>query len=407
MINNGNDTTKNYESYFWSDLNGTPAKDEDSAKVLFWPAGNFMSQARIYAQKAHVEGKSEDYSYIGFGLIYVVLTIYTVTFIFVYIRRLIYMIFLTLIAPLVALTYPIDKVKDGQAQAFNFWFKEYTYNLLMQPLHLLLYMILIGSAMKFAANNSLYVIVALGFMVPAEKLLKEMFGFKGKTPGSMPGLAAGALVMSATKSLFGRAPKSNNSLGNGSGKGSDGNGEVPNKIESAKPWGNNNLFPNNGNGRGNNNEGNTENTNNQTESEIDPSAAGWLDLAQDTENVMHNTNSSANRIISNDFSNSQLTGPNNSEPATSENNSLSRRERLKKIGKATGSVIKNRGMDAWDKARSKENWKNIGKNALKDVTRAVPKAALGAGLGTFGATAGGVSGLVSGDLYRGIENTAV
>ena len=406
MITNGNDTTKNYESYFWSDLNGTPAKDEDSAKVLFWPAGNFMSQARIYAQKAVTNVKSEDYSYIGYGLIYVVLTIYTVTFIFVYIRRLIYMIFLTLIAPLVALTYPIDKVKDGQAQAFNFWFKEYTYNLLMQPLHLLLYMILIGSAMKFAANNSLYVIVALGFMVPAEKLLKEMFGFKGTTPGSMPGLAAGALVMSATRSLFGRAPKSNNSLGNGSGKGSDGNGEVPNKIESAKPWGNNNLFPNNGNGRGNNNEGNTENTNNQTESEIDPSAAGWLDLAQDTENVMHNTNSSANRIISNDFSNSQLTGPNNSEPATSENNSLSRRERLKKIGKATGSVIKNRGMDAWDKARSKENWKNIGKNALKDVTRAVPKAALGAGLGTFGATAGVVSGIVSGDLSKGIQNTA-
>lgn len=411
MITNGNDTTKNYESYFWSDLNGTPAKDEDSAKVLFWPAGNFMSQARIYAQKANVEGKSEDYSYIGFGLIYVVLTIYTVTFIFVYIRRLIYMIFLTLIAPLVALTYPIDKVKDGQAQAFNFWFKEYTYNLLMQPLHLLLYMILIGSAMKFAANNSLYVIVALGFMVPAEKLLKEMFGFKGTTPGSMPGLAAGALVMSATRSLFGRAPKSNNSSGNISGKGSDGKVEAPNKIESAKPWGNNELFPNNGNERGNNNGGNTENTNNQTEHEItDPSAAGWLDLAQDSENVMHNTNSSANRSISNNFSNSHHTGPNNSEPTSSENNSLSRREKLKKIGKATGSVIKNRGMDAWDKARSKKYWgnkvKDIGKNAAKDITRAVPRTALGAGLGAFGATAGAISGIVSGDLSKGMQNTA-
>ena len=79
-------------------------------------------------------------------------------------------------------------------------------------------------------------------MVPAEKLLKEMFGFKGTTPGSMPGLAAGALVMSATRSLFGKAPKSNNSLGNGSGKGSEGNMQAPNKIESAKPWGNNELL---------------------------------------------------------------------------------------------------------------------------------------------------------------------
>ena len=38
------------------------------------------------------------------------------------------MAFLTLIAPLVALTYPIDKMNDGQAQAFNRWMKEYIFN---------------------------------------------------------------------------------------------------------------------------------------------------------------------------------------------------------------------------------------------------------------------------------------
>ena len=40
------------------------------------------------------------------------------------------MAFLTIIAPLVALTYPIDKINDGKAQAFNMWFKEYIFNLL-------------------------------------------------------------------------------------------------------------------------------------------------------------------------------------------------------------------------------------------------------------------------------------
>ena len=35
------------------------------------------------------------------------------------------MAFLTLIAPFVALMYPLDKVKDGQAQTFNFWCREY------------------------------------------------------------------------------------------------------------------------------------------------------------------------------------------------------------------------------------------------------------------------------------------
>ena len=52
------------------------------------------------------------------------------------------MSFFTMIAPLVALTYPVDKVKDGKAQAFDMWFKEYIFNLLIQPMHLILYTIL-------------------------------------------------------------------------------------------------------------------------------------------------------------------------------------------------------------------------------------------------------------------------
>ena len=33
------------------------------------------------------------------------------------------MAFLTLIAPIVAFTYPIDKMADGQAQGFDMWVK--------------------------------------------------------------------------------------------------------------------------------------------------------------------------------------------------------------------------------------------------------------------------------------------
>ncbi len=67
------------------------------------------------------------------------------------------MAFLTIIAPLVAITYPIDKINDGKAQAFDMWLKEYIFNLLIQPLHLLLYIILINSAMTFASKNIFYV----------------------------------------------------------------------------------------------------------------------------------------------------------------------------------------------------------------------------------------------------------
>ena len=38
------------------------------------------------------------------------------------------MAFLTMVAPLVAFMYPIDKMNDGKAQGFDTWIKEYIFN---------------------------------------------------------------------------------------------------------------------------------------------------------------------------------------------------------------------------------------------------------------------------------------
>ena len=52
--------------------------------------------------------------------------------------------------------------------------------------------------MDFASQNILYVVVALGFMIPAEKLLRKFFGFnKADTPGLLAG-PAGAAATTAT-----------------------------------------------------------------------------------------------------------------------------------------------------------------------------------------------------------------
>ena len=204
-----------FYSYF-VDENGNPAGD--SSTQMVWPAENFMQQARIKLQLLNED--KETFVAIGWKLIYVVLVVFTLIFIFTYLKRVIYMAFLTLIAPLVALTYPIDKMADGKAQAFNSWFKEYIFNLLIQPMHLILYTVLVGSAMDFASENILYVIVALGFMVPAEKLLRKFFGFeKAHTPGLLGGPAGAAIMMNGMNKLFGKSPKGGKNL---SGKSSGG-----------------------------------------------------------------------------------------------------------------------------------------------------------------------------------------
>ena len=78
-----------------------------------------------------------------------------------------------MIAPLVALTYPIDKVGDGKAQAFNMWFKEYAMNAVIQPVHLVLYTALVTSAIDLAKDNVIYAVVAIAFLIPAEKFIKK------------------------------------------------------------------------------------------------------------------------------------------------------------------------------------------------------------------------------------------
>lgn len=219
LVGDENTEENQYASYFLNSSNQKASSKNDVAK-LAWPAENFMQQARIRLQL--LEDDNDTYVAIGWKLIYVVLVIYTVIFVFTYVKRVVYMAFLTIIAPLVALTYPIDKMNDGKAQAFDAWFKEYIFNLLIQPMHLILYTILIGSAMNFASKNIVYVVVALGFMTPAEKLLRRFFGFeKAHTPGLLGGPAGAAMMMTGMNKLLGKQAGSKSSGSSSSSGGSD------------------------------------------------------------------------------------------------------------------------------------------------------------------------------------------
>lgn len=133
-------------------------------------------------------------------IIYIALVTLTLKFTITYLRRMLNMAFLTLIAPIVALTYPIDKM-NGQAQGFNLWLKDYIYNSLLQPMHYFLYLILINSCLTLAASNPIYAIVALLFMSEAEKLLKQIFGFQRARMGTVGGIA-GAMKTAAVTSML-------------------------------------------------------------------------------------------------------------------------------------------------------------------------------------------------------------
>ena len=190
-----------------TETDGTTTFKDAGTEVCF--SSNFTGVARM---KADYQGGTLK---IGYSILYIALTVYTVYFAFVYLKRLLMLAFFTMIAPLVALTYPLDKIRDGKAQAFNYWFKEYMFYALLQPMHMLLYTVFVSSALSVAANNLLYAIVALAFIVPAEKIVKQMFGIKGNTESTLGGFAGGALASQAFNMLRKGPPQPKKGGGNG------------------------------------------------------------------------------------------------------------------------------------------------------------------------------------------------
>lgn len=169
----------------------------DSAKFKF--NTDIMGYARFLIQYDDLGTK------VLYFIIYMAMVIYTVMFTITYLKRSLTMAFLTMIAPLIALTYPIDKIGDGSAQGFNSWLKEYVYNALIQPFHLIIYTVFAGSAVvDLSAENPIYAIIVLAFISQSEKMLRKFFGFdKASSAGSLGSFAGGAAAMSLTQKLIG------------------------------------------------------------------------------------------------------------------------------------------------------------------------------------------------------------
>lgn len=181
--------------YDSTDNNGNPQPVAERQ----WKS-NFVNVARMKTQYDNLPAK------FGYMALYFAFTGYTVYFTIIYLKRLLMLAFHTMIAPAVALTYPLDKIRDGKAQAFNFWLKDYIFYALLPVLHMLLYTVFVSSALDLASQNMIYAIFAMAFIVPAEKIVKKMFHIQGNTEDRIGGFAGGALA-SSLFNLMRKPPK--------------------------------------------------------------------------------------------------------------------------------------------------------------------------------------------------------
>ena len=165
---------------------------------------------------------------VGCAIGYLVLQILTFLFFITYVKRMVHIAFLITIAPLVTITYSIDKMKDGRSQAFDTWFKQFWTSVLIQPFQCVAYLVLGSTAVKVMVPNGssfdpsaslatmLVGIMMLGFILSAENVVRKIFGVEpngiGRAAENMAMLTALSGVGKKAVSFGGKALK-NSSAG--------------------------------------------------------------------------------------------------------------------------------------------------------------------------------------------------
>ena len=370
--------------------------EENGKTYVEWHT-NLMGAIRMKAEAHKEDGNDE--SFIGYSLMFVVMVIYTISFCWIYLRRVVYMAFLTLIAPLVALTYPIDKANDGHAQGFNYWFKEYIFNLLIQPVHLLIYTILVSSAAELAVKHWIYSLVVLGFLVTAEKILRKMFNFRAENaPGLMSGPIAAGLTMTGMRWLMGHGPKGDpnkEKMGEDSKSGIGGTNKTKmhefiggNVTESTTGESNraiDNVVTNN-----NDNEGVIPGIINGDNNEVENTTEGMTQLAN---NVINSGNTTRRNI--------ENTTPRNGRQNTRSISGVRNNNQSQNIGwkqgfsNMTNRFMSNKRNKILQDAREGRSLRALGKGAVGAFS--------GATLGALGLAAG----VASGDPSKAFQNAAI
>lgn len=118
------------------------------------------------------------WKYCAYSVALWVLVMVQLKFFLMYFKRTIAVGFLILIAPLITITYSIDKVGDGKAQAFTVWLNELAINVLIQPIHGLIYLMFMYTAGEIAKSS---MIVALAFLIGLtkfEKIILQLFSLR-------------------------------------------------------------------------------------------------------------------------------------------------------------------------------------------------------------------------------------
>ncbi len=177
----------NTSDYITDIIENIGSEEEKTAK--------YSQEGEMEVQLLNGDGKNEGFlsaivtnigwNRVAYAIVYCVLVYYQVKFFFIYLKRFFMVGFLTAIAPLITITYSIDKAGDNQAQAYKNWFKEIMIAIFIQPIHLIFFKVFMSSTSEIIARVPILAIILIGTLSRAESIIRKLFKINGTSLGSL------------------------------------------------------------------------------------------------------------------------------------------------------------------------------------------------------------------------------
>lgn len=122
------------------------------------------------------------------AIMYVFLVYYMIKLLLFYFKRLLVVYVLAIMAPILGITYAIEKIK-GKSKSLTTWMKEFSFNILIQSIHVIIYSLFMSIIYSFMKTTSIgrlipyaiIMVLILNLMLKSEKIIKKIFGLKSNT----------------------------------------------------------------------------------------------------------------------------------------------------------------------------------------------------------------------------------
>ncbi len=144
-----------------------------------------ISEGQEYGLYETARSRAYDIHFtVGFTgmMMYMALVYLTVKYIFMYLKRTIVIIILTIISPIIILIYSLQNILSGKnnSKILSKWMEEYATNVLLQSIHALVYAVFVGLALKLSHESVIGFLLSfifLNFLTKADKIFRNIFKF--------------------------------------------------------------------------------------------------------------------------------------------------------------------------------------------------------------------------------------